>query len=110
MATVYLVNLVTDDITKAKAFGDVRNINYRYVFGDEIENEMIPASVVRQMQRCADQFNPGEDYLLIAGDHLQLVAFAAMLSVRHGRFRVLRWDRKAEGYLPVWVHSALPPP
>lgn len=111
MAKVYLVNIVTDDISKAEAFGDIKNINYRYVFGDEIEHEQIPMPVLKQMQRCADEFDPDEDFLLIAGDHLQLIAFAAMLAARHNYFRVLRWDRKAEGYLPVQINSfALPVP
>lgn len=103
MSLVYLVNLVNDNITKAESFGDIKNINYRYIYGDEIDNETIPHVVEEQMRKCANEFDPLNDYLLIAGDHLQLVAFAAMLATRCEFFRVLRWDRRAEGYIPVRI-------
>lgn len=105
MPTVFLVNVVDDDTRAALQYGDFRHINHRYVYGDEINNEKIPTAVEKAMAQHALVFNPAEDYLLIAGDHLQLVAFSAMLGRLYGQFRVLRWDKKAQGYLSVWIDA-----
>lgn len=101
--SVYLVNSVNDDTTPALQFGDIKHIGYRYVYGDEINDERMPMVVEEQIKKFADEFDPERDYLLIAGDHLQLVAFAAALGAKYGKFRVLRWDRRAVGYLPVQI-------
>ena len=113
--TVYAVNMTKDDTSAALQYGDVVHINMRYVYGDEIEDGCIPQPVHEALRQAAAQFDPKTDYLLIVGDHLQLVAFAALLGRWAGytgadvespqlrTFRVLRWDKKAEGYIPVWV-------
>lgn len=111
--TVWAVNLTADDTSAALQYGDIKHINLRYVYGDEIENERMPREVYDALQRVAVTFNRRTDYLLIVGDHMQLVAFAALLGrwqtevdleISPGAmFRVLRWDRKAEGYIPCWV-------
>lgn len=111
--TVYAVNMTKDDTAPALQYGDIVHVNMRYVYGDEVENEQMPTPVYEALRKAAAEFIPSKDYLLIVGDHLQLVAFAAMLGRRAGMpnpeapyyktFRVLRWDKKAEGYIPVWV-------
>ncbi len=102
--TVYAVNMTHDDVSPAQQFGDVKFINLRYVYGDEIVDQLIPSEFGENLAAMALKFNPADDYLLIVGDHLQLVTFAAYLArILTKPFRVLRWDKKAEGYIPVWV-------
>jgi hypothetical protein len=102
--TVWLVNSVKDDTSAALKWGEIRWISPRYIYGDELDEDgNIPPDFYVGMQSAANAFNPTDDYLLIAGDHLQLVTMAAMLGTRHPKFRVLRYDRQAQGYLPVWV-------
>ncbi len=101
--TVFAVNLTSDDTTAAQQWGDIRHINLRYVYADEIENQQMPPAVVEALYAAALEFDPLRDYLLILGDHLQLVKFACELGRIHHKFRVLRWDKKAAGYIPVWV-------
>lgn len=93
------------DITSAAPYGELQWVNNRYIFIDEVEDEQLPKSFVINMLRAVDCFDPDMDYLLIAGDHLQLMAMSAMLASRWGRFKVLRYDRQAKGYAPVEINT-----
>lgn len=93
------------NISSAEAYGDLRFVNKGYVFIDEVENEQLPPAFVNNMLRAVDAFDPEEDYLLIAGDHLQLIALSALLADRWGRFKVLRYDREARGYASIEIHA-----
>lgn len=107
--SVFVVHPLGDkslDITEALSFGDVQYINTRYIYVDELEDgNIIPQSVTNRMLKAVDKFDCDHDYLLIAGDHLQLMAMSALLSARWGWFRVLRYDRQAKGYVPVVISS-----
>lgn len=109
--TAYVVNPPNDKLTDALRFGEIKYINHKYVFGDELtDDNSLPPSFLSHLRKCADEFNPDEDYLVIAGDHLQLVAFVAELSARYEDFRVLRWDRVQQAYIPVWIKTEDPVP
>lgn len=126
--TVFIVHPVNDDLTQAKKFGEFRYINERYVYGDELEEQravymaayvklsdleegiaatcpdkdwVTPETHRHNMMTAAYHFGPNDDYLLIAGDHLQLLHFTFMLAARYQFFRVLRYDRKISDYIPV---------
>lgn len=118
--TVWAVHEVKDDISPALLFGQIRYINHRYVNGDELEQTMVtskdglewgnwtlPAAFDRNLRDAALSFNSHEDYLLIAGDHLQLLAFTAILSSWYPAFSVLRYDRRMNEYIPVLLRSGL---
>lgn len=113
--TVFVVHGVKDDISPALRFGELRYVNRFYIHGDELErtrdekNE-IPRGYRKNMDRCVDDFNPKTDYLLIAGDHLQLLALTALLVPRFGYLDVLRYDRQLGDYIPVRLSSGLVPP
>lgn len=101
MAVVVVHPVPTIDIKSAAVYGDFQYVNRRYVYPDEISPEgAIPDDVFRNLAVTATVFNRERDYLLIAGDHLQIVTLAAMLGPP---FKVLRYDRKAEGYLPITI-------
>lgn len=106
--TVFLVNPAGAllDLSGAREYGELRYANVRYIYADEIQDDgsMPPAAELNLFQK-AESFNPDTDYLLIAGDDLQLVALAAMLGARFKQFRVLRWDRQAKGYYVVTIRS-----
>jgi len=116
--TVFVVHPVRDDISQALRFGELRYVTKGYVYGDELDNTYeespnigdwcLPADDRQALYAAAAGFNPSVDYLLIAGDHLQLVAFVAMLAAR-GSFRVLRFDRKISDYIPVLISYHLVP-
>lgn len=113
--TVFVVHGVRDDISPARRFGSLRLVNHAYVHGDELERTVdekneIPREYRKNMDRCVDEFNPATDYLLIAGDHLQLLALTALLAGRFGYLDVLRYDRQLNDYIPVRLYSGLVPP
>jgi len=90
------------DLSQAEIYGDIEFINSRYVYADELDdNNNMPAGVIKAILKAVDSFDYDQDYLLIAGDHLQLIAMSAMLQERWGFFRVLRYDREAKGYVSV---------
>lgn len=103
--TVWAVNIDKHDTSAAAVWGDIRHINTRYVYGDEIENERMPNDTLDALRRAAWEFDPQRDFVLICGDHLQLVAFVhAIASCRPGvKVHFLRYDKKVAGYIPVWV-------
>lgn len=104
--TVYAVHPITEkDVSAALIYGDVEYINARYVYIDEVEKEKIPEAFYNKMLKVVDRFDPENDFLLIAGDHLQLIVMAAELSARWGRFRVLRFDRQAGGYAAILIDT-----
>lgn len=90
------------DLTQALEYGDIEYINSRYIYADELGDDGdLPKNSLNSILKAVDQFDYEQDYLLIAGDHLQLIAMAAMLQERWGFFRVLRYDREAKGYVSV---------
>lgn len=131
--TVYAVHNVDDNISPALKFGDIVYINRYYIHGDELEGVRhvpragvdatpgaktsagvasisrvdwtIPLGYSANMRRVAAGFNPDSDFLLIAGDHLQLLAMSALLANQHKTFMVLRYDRKIQDYIPVRLYS-----
>lgn len=94
------------DVTGALVYGEILYINQRYVYADELENDQIPQAFFHKLEKAVDEFDPEHDYMLIAGDHLQMVALAALLANRWGQFKTLRYDRKAGGYLVVEIVTA----
>jgi|SRR5580693_5871619 hypothetical protein len=131
--TVYVVHPVRDNIAPALRFGDFKFITGGYVYGDLLEKVRrpptlsvldfdpdatpttaeptydwgLPYTFQDSLEFATRQFRPDEDYLLVAGDHLQLLAFTTMLGQLHGSFIVLRYDRKLDDYIPVRLHSHL---
>lgn len=111
MPTVFVVNPTNDDVSAAKKFGDLYHINHRYIFPDDLDPQqtgvkMVPKSFIHNMREAVRGFNPACDYLLIVGDHLQLIAFVAQLVAEYytmSGFAVLRYDRETGEYIPVWV-------
>jgi len=104
LGKIYAVHPVKDDLTPALRFGGpILYACDRYVYSDEIVGEAIPHSVRNSLAAVAQDFDADNDFLLIAGDHLQLLILCAMLTSRHGTFRVLRFDRQAAGYVAVWI-------
>lgn len=121
--TVYLAHelespKLRDSIAPATKFGEIRCANRFYIHGDELEQDgpdnVIPAGYRVNMERVAASFNPAVDFLLIVGDHLQVLALACILVTRYGYVSVLRWDRQLGEYIPVrlgsWMDSGLVPP
>lgn len=102
--TVWAVHRIKDlDVSQASTYGELQSINTRYVYADEIEEGQFPAKFKAPLEKAVDQFDPGHDYMLIAGDHLQMIQFAALLADRWGEFKALRFDREAGGYFPVTI-------
>lgn len=105
--TVWAMHPVKDDLSAALPYGELRFITKGYVHGDELEKvgdvEWLPRPALDKLRDAAREFSPTTDWLLIVGDHLQLVQFVALLSQNYSEFGVLRYDRQAEGYLAVEI-------
>lgn len=91
------------DVSSALVYGDIEYINHRYIFSDEINDGQPPPGFWKNVYAHLGEFRPNMDYLLIAGDHLQLVMVTAWLAKRWDDFRVLRYDREAQGYVAVRI-------
>jgi hypothetical protein len=108
--TVYVVNRNRDDLSDAERYGEIKFINLSYVYPDEMQdNGELPQAVMDNIQRCADDFHIARDYLVIVGDHVQLLAMTAALAQRCAWFRVLRYDRQEKAYFPVVIRGRISP-
>lgn len=105
---VVVVHPISDvDISAAKQYGDIQYINKQYIYGDMLDGEnRPPVEFTKAIKEAVLEFNPEEDYLLIAGDHLQLIMAAFYIGGRCNSFRALRYDRQAAGYLEVLITSS----
>ena len=103
--TVFVTNTLDKkiDLASAVSYGDLYYINHRYVFIDELNGNSPPSGFQKNIDEAADRFQPRKDYLLIAGDHLQIVMMTAALAIRYDSFFVLRYDREARGYMPILI-------
>lgn len=105
---VFLTNPVDLNLAPATQYGKILTVNTNYVFSDDLwPNDEIPMAYRTRLSLAANNFRPKDDYLLLAGDHLQVVHLAALIQKHHGRFRVLRWDRIAGGYVVCWTGAPL---
>lgn len=102
--TVWVVHPVRESLDAALQYGALRYINGRYVNADELAGDgRLPLGFRDNLYAAAQAFDPEDDYLLIAGDHLQLIQATYELVIRYDQFRVLRYDRIAQGYFPVTI-------
>lgn len=101
---VWCVHPVELDISQALTWGNIQYINDRYIYGDQLKkNEGIPEGFLQRMNKAVEAFNPTSDYLLIIGDHVQLIAVTHLLTIKCQSFRILRYDRKSNGYFVVKI-------
>jgi len=117
--TVFVVNPIRgEDISPALKWGEFRFVNSHYVYGDELwpiltaavdspPQWTIPPRHMANLQAAAKTYDPDQDYVLIGGDHLQLVALVALIACRHDTVRILRYDKKISDYIPVRVQLNL---
>lgn len=101
---VYAVHPVKDDVSAAEQFGEIRYINHRYVYPDELSPDGdLPPKVIAEIRNAAQEFDPETDYVLIVGDHVQVASFIHTLAMFQKDVSVLRYDRQANGYVPVKI-------
>jgi len=99
------------DIGPASNWGNLRFINSGYANPSDVINNGLSQEIMENLIAAAQDFNPAKDFLLIAGDHLQLMQMSFLLAERNKPYTVLRWDRHANGYYPVhMVFSRTPYP
>lgn len=106
MSRVYVTHPVKEDLSAAEQYGEVIYVNHRYIHADELEADgAIPSEFRRKIDEAALAFDVTRDYLLLAGDHVQQVALSSAIRNYNysSNFRVLRWDRQANGYFVVRV-------
>ena len=104
MSTVWMLHPIKDDVSSAEQYGQLRPINSRYVYPDELQGSAeLPQGFRDNMARAANQFDPVRDYFLLGGDYVQMVYFAGLLAIQYGKFRTLRFDRDGKGYVVVKI-------
>lgn len=105
--TVYTVHELRPEHEANMAdWGTVVPVNYRFIFPDELGKDgSLPPAFINSMERCARNFRPGVDYVVLSGDQLQIAAFCSILSHRHGWYNVLKYERREKAYFPAMIRS-----
>lgn len=101
--TVYLTQEVRNrDFSQALSYGDI------VVLVPAMEQATVSTlPVVHRMLRKLVKFTD-DDYLLLSGDPVAIATAAALAAhYNGGRFKVLKWDRLMERYLPLQVDLTL---
>ena len=108
MSTVWCVHPVGINISAACRWGRIHYVNEQYVYEDELQSTggALPSQVIERLNCAANEFDPAHDYMLIAGDHLQIVQFVLLLAEKRKAPRVLRWDRQSDGYYSAQLSFA----
>jgi hypothetical protein len=98
--TVYITQEVKNrDLSDAVAFGE---LDILVPAKDQVALSAMPT--VRRMQRKLGKFTD-DDYLILAGDPVCIgIACALAAMNNNGRFKVLKWDRLEERYLPININ------
>lgn len=92
------------DISDAARYGRFHYASTSgYLFADEVDNLQVPEQLLKDLKAAAIDFHPVHDYLLIAGDHVQLALMSALLANRYPFFKLLRYDRRHRAYFPVEI-------
>ena len=108
-STVWVVHPVSVDVSAARVWGSVAYVSQGgYIYTDELTKTasdyfLPPVRASRDAIDMMSKFDPLKDYVLIAGDHLQMMIVTAKLTRLFDKFVALRYDRKAEGYVPVLI-------
>lgn len=89
------------DIAPALNWGRFEFINAGYANPNDVVNNGLSQEIMKNLISAAQHFDNRKDFLLIAGDHLQLMQMSFLLAERNKPYTVLRWDRHANGYYPV---------
>src|SRR6266853_4943858 len=114
MDTVWVVHPCDNtntDITPALNWGHFKFINAGYANPSDVINDVLSQQIMENLIAAAQDFNPTKDFLLLAGDHLQLMQMSFLLAEQNKPYMVLRWDRHANGYYPVHMtFSRIPYP
>lgn len=101
-----------EDTSPARKWGEFKYINDRYTYGDELwpiltaavdsaPQWTLPPVVSSRIAAAAKAYDPDRDYVLIGGDHLQLMFLVVQITHYHGQLKVLRFDKKIADYIPV---------
>ncbi len=103
---VWVMHPARIDLSSAGRYGRFEYVNDHYVYADQIRPDgSLPAEQKKNMEEAAEDFDPAIDYLLIAGDHLQIVAMAALLGKRWGTFKVLRYSNSSQTYFEAKIEA-----
>lgn len=101
--TVYLTQAMRNrDFTPALIYGDI------VVLVPATEQATVSTlPVVHHMLNKLVKFTD-DDYLLLSGDPVAIATAAALAAhYNGGRFKVLKWDRLIERYLPLQINLTL---
>lgn len=102
--TVWVVHPVKNNLDTLLVYGPIRYVTDRFIYADEIGDDLtVPDYFIINIAKAAIEFKPETDYMALVGDHLQLVLLAAHLIDAHQSFRLLRYDRIANGYFEVQI-------
>ena len=98
--TVYITQEMRGrDLSDAVTFGE---LDILVPAKEQIALSAMPT--LRRMERKLSKFTD-QDYLILSGDPVCIgIACALAASNNNGKFKVLKWDRLQERYLPISVN------
>lgn len=107
--TVFITHEVRGrDLSNALVFGDLE-----ILVPSDVQSSHVNAAELANLIGDALEGFCEEDYLLLAGDPVCIgLACAWASEYNDGRFKVLKWDRLEERYLPIqldmWERKEIP--
>lgn len=88
------------DFTKAQRFGDLKPVAAGEVFPDNAEDRVVEVHHI--VEALFRDFDPDQDYVLLAGDPIIMAITCLHLGATFPQdLNFLKWDRENREYYPV---------
>lgn len=101
---VFVVHPVREDLSAALRYGIIRYVNKSFLYPDQLggpKGDELPPNIITALNDASSLFDVDRDHLMMIGDYVQMVTMAVMIAGKCLSYRVLRYDRQAEGYISV---------
>lgn len=100
MPIVFVTQDTSHNLTPALKHGEIQVLTMRDF---PLWDRSLGRQSILETKRILEDYNPDQDFILPLGDPIAIgVAFALVIQ-KHGRVRILKWDRQTFSYNPLEI-------
>lgn len=100
MPTVYVTQDTSHNLTPALKHGEIQVLTMRdFPLWDQVRGRQ----AVLEARRILESYDPKQDFILPIGDPIAIGVAFALVVQKHGRVRVLKFDRQTFTYNPLEI-------
>lgn len=100
MPKVFVTQDTNHNLTPALKYGEVIMLSFK---DHPLWDLTLGRQAVLGMKKLLEDYDPTQDYILPLGDPLAIGITFALVAIKHGRVRVLKFDRQNFSYIPLEI-------